>query len=514
MRGRVLLLGALLALLLAPPAADAFRGGGDCSDLPIYPSDRRTGSEEPTSNRLTFATFDARWIASMSPVNATAKGTKPDKAVADQIRQEDRLRYQAFGKILAEIEADVVDVSGTNGCGAVRQMLSAEVQLLPAHASKVRQYLHERPADKGVAMAHHGLMLTLDPSANLTRVDNARLAYPLPSTRCPRDPRDDAPDTTGSTEECEQSKDSCDASDDADGEVCAAGGDPHGSCAHTDGVRTTGPPKDHYITRVPVGRKNVTLVVVHFDELQWTCARREAAASALMSQAYKIQTGDGSDNRTMIDDIAVIARLPHDPLAPGMPHGSDAEAVVEALMSSDVGELVEAGGDAFNASSPRNRTSAVFLSRGLVNWTTSIVTREVRTEHSVEVGHGHPLVVSVTFKTHCAFSGDVDTWEEFFTPRVIFDICFESACFCVWFLGLYRLFMGKDEGPHWMKNFFRWQMDIPTLEEYLAEERRLDALEEKEELEAEAREKAEKAAKAKGSAKRRGKNTSGAGDSS
>jgi hypothetical protein len=52
-------------------------------------------------------------------------------------------------------------------------------------------------------------------------------------------------------------------------------------------------------------------------------------------------------------------------------------------------------------------------------------------------------------------------------------------------------------------------MDIPTLEEYLAEERRLDALEEKEELEAEAREKA-----AKGSAKRRGKNTSGAGDSS
>ena len=214
MRGRVLLLGALLALLLAPPAADAFRGGGDCSDLPIYPSDRRTGSEEPTSNRLTFATFDARWVASMSPVNATAKGTKPDKAVADQIRQEDRLRYQAFGKILAEIEADVVDVSGTNGCGAVRQMLSAEVQLLPAHASKVRQYLHERPADKGVAMAHHGLMLTLDPSANLTRVDNARLAYPLPSTRCPRDPRDDAPDATGSTEECEQSKDSCDASDD------------------------------------------------------------------------------------------------------------------------------------------------------------------------------------------------------------------------------------------------------------------------------------------------------------
>ena len=83
----------------------------------------------------------------------------------------------------------------------------------------------------------------------------------------------------------------------------------------------------------------------------------------------------------------------------------------------------------------------------------------------------------------------------------------------MWFLGLYRLFMGKDEGPHWMKNFFRWQMDIPTLEEYLAEERRLDALEEKEELEAEAREKAAKGS-AKGSTKRRGKNTSGAGDSS
>ena len=65
---------------------------------------------------------------------------------------------------------------------------------------------------------------------------------------------------------------------------------------------------------------------------------------------------------------------------------------------------------------------------------------------------------------------------------------FELACFCVWSLGIYRLFLGKDEGPHWMKNFYRWQMDVPTLEEFLAEEERLNELEDREEAESEARE--------------------------
>ena len=129
---RAVVLAVLSALVLAPSAADAFRGGGDCSDIPRFPSDRR-GDGQGRSNRLTLATFDARWIATMSPVNATAKGEKQDKAVADRLRAEDRERYRAFGKLLAEIKADVVDVSGTNGCGALRQMLSAEVQLLPEH---------------------------------------------------------------------------------------------------------------------------------------------------------------------------------------------------------------------------------------------------------------------------------------------------------------------------------------------------------------------------------------------
>ena len=188
---RAVVLAVLSALVLAPPAADAFRGGGDCSDIPRLPSDRR-GDGKGSSNRLTLATFDARWIATMSPVNATAKGEKQDKAVADRLRAEDRERYRAFGKLLAEIKADVVDVSGTNGCGALRQMLSAEVQLLPEHASKVRQYLHERPEDKGIAMRHTGMLTYVDPSANITRVDDARVAYPIPHTRCPADERDRA----------------------------------------------------------------------------------------------------------------------------------------------------------------------------------------------------------------------------------------------------------------------------------------------------------------------------------
>ena len=138
----------------------------------------------------------------------------------------------------------------------------------------------------------------------------------------------------------------------------------------------------------------------------------------------------------------------------------------------------------------------MFLSKTLVEWTTKVTAREVPTPGSETRKLGHPLVVDITFKAYCAFSGDVDTWREFFTPAVACYALFEAACFCVWALGLYRLFLGKDEGPHWMKNFYRWQMDVPTLEEFLAEEERLNELEEREEAEAEA--KRERRAKGEG----------------
>ena len=217
------------------------------------------------------------------PVNATAKGEKQDKAVADRLRAEDRERYRAFGKLLAEIKADVVDVSGTNGCGALRQMLSAEVQLLPEHASKVRQYLHERPEDKGIAMRHTGMLTYVDPSANITRVDDARVAYPIPHTRCPADERDRADQSS-----CESEYSCADADADADASSCAA--DAARSCAAAR-TRVTGPPRDHYVTRMAVGNKNVTLLVVHFDEDDWSCARREAAATIVANEAARTRRG-------------------------------------------------------------------------------------------------------------------------------------------------------------------------------------------------------------------------------
>jgi len=534
---RAVVLAVLSALVLAPPAADAFRGGGDCSDIPRLPSDRR-GNGQGRSNRLTLATFDARWIATMSPVNATAKGEKQDKAVADRLRAEDRERYRAFGKLLAEIKADVVDVSGTNGCGALRQMLSAEVQLFPEHASKVRQYLHERPEDKGIAMRHTGMLTYVDPSANITRFDDARAAYPLPHTRCPADERDREDRSS-----CESEYSSCAAADaaDADDDASSCAADAARSCDAA-GTRVTGPPKDHYVTRMAVGNKNVTLLVVHFDEPDWSCARREAAATILANEATRTRRGglgfrvaDGTDpddddddaggeasgaasssssfdGRTRVDDLVVIARLPsagagfEDPAAP---HPTDADVVADALaLRGTELELYEPGGfqvddvDVDDAGAEsldrprRNRTSAVFLSKTLVEWTTKVTAREVPTPGSETRKLGHPLVVDITFKAYCAFSGDVDTWREFFTPAVACYALFEAACFCVWALGLYRLFLGKDEGPHWMKNFYRWQMDVPTLEEFLAEEERLNELEEREEAEAEA--KRERRAKGEG----------------
>ena len=526
---RAVVLAVLSALVLAPPAADAFRGGGDCSDIPRFPSDRR-GDGQGRSNRLTLATFDARWIATMSPVNATAKGEKQDKAVADRLRAEDRERYRAFGKLLAEIKADVVDVSGTNGCGALRQMLSAEVQLLPEHASKVRQYLHERPEDKGIAMRHTGMLTYVDPSANITRVDDARVAYPIPHTRCPADERDRAdhhhranrnipapppPPTTTTTRP-------------------RAPRTPRAR-APRPAPRVTGPPKDHYVTRMAVGNKNVTLLVVHFDEDDWSCARREAAATIVANEAARTRRGGlgfGGESpgrprtttKTTTGGEASPGRrrrrstagrgwttswsspgFPRRARAPKIPRrrtrrtrtswrtrwrsGAPSSSCTSRAAFSDCRRADAVGAEALDRPR-RNRTSAVFLSKTLVEWTTSVTAREVPTPGSEKKGLGHPLVVDITFKAYCAFSGDVDTWEEFLTPGVAFFAVFELACFCVWSLGIYRLFLGKDEGPHWMKNFYRWQMDVPTLEEFLAEEERLNELEEREEAEAEARERA------------------------
>ena len=205
-----------------------------------------------------------------------------------------------------------------------------------------------------------------------------------------------------------------------------------------------------------------------------------------------------------MDDLVVIARLPSAGAGSGAaPHPTDADVVADALaLRGTELELYEPGGfgdrrvddvDVEALDRPRrNRTSAVFLSKTLVEWTTSVTAREVPTPGSEKRGMGHPLVVDITFKAYCAFSGDVDTWREVLTPGVVFYMVFEAASFCVWALGIYRLFLGKDEGPHWMKNFYRWQMDVPTLEEFLAEEERLNELEEREEAEAEARERAAK----------------------
>jgi len=230
----------------------------------------------------------------------------------------------------------------------------------------------------------------------------------------------------------------------------------------------------------------------------------EASGAASSSSSF--------DGRTRVDDLVVIARLPsagagfEDPAAP---HPTDADVVADALaLRGTELELYEPGGfqvddvDVDDAGAEsldrprRNRTSAVFLSKTLVEWTTKVTAREVPTPGSETRKLGHPLVVDITFKAYCAFSGDVDTWREFFTPAVACYALFEAACFCVWALGLYRLFLGKDEGPHWMKNFYRWQMDVPTLEEFLAEEERLNELEEREEAEAEA--KRERRAKGEG----------------
>ena len=469
---RAVVLAVLSALVLAPSAADAFRGGGDCSDIPRLPSDRR-GDGQGRSNRLTLATFDARWIATMSPVNATAKGEKQDKAVADRLRAEDRERYRAFGKLLAEIKADVVDVSGTNGCGALRQMLSAEVQLLPEHASKVRQYLHERPEDKGIAMRHTGMLTYVDPSANITRVDDARVAYPIPHTRCPADERDRADQSSS----CESEYSCAAAADDADADASSCAADAARSCRAAR-TRVTGPPRDHYVTRMAVGNKNVTLLVVHFDEDGWSCARREAAATIVANEAARTRRGglgftgraagttadddedddedageasggasssSSFDGRTRVDDLVVIARLPSSGAGsedPAAPHPTDADAVADALaLRGTEIELYEPGGfddrrvDDAGAEAldrpRRNRTSAVFLSKTLVEWTTSVTAREVPTPGSEKRGMGHPLVVDITFKAYCAFSGDVDTWREVLTPGVVFYMVFEAASFCL-----------------------------------------------------------------------------------
>ena len=460
----------------------------------------------------------------MSPVNATAKGEKQDKAVADRLRAEDRERYRAFGKLLAEIKADVVDVSGTNGCGALRQMLSAEVQLLPEHASKVRQYLHERPEDKGIAMRHTGMLTYVDPSANITRVDDARVAYPIPHTRCPADERDRARSIIivriGIFPRRRRRPTPTPTRPRAPRTPRARAPRP----AHASRAR-----QGHYVTRMAVGNKNVTLLVVHFDEDDWSCARREAAATIVANEAARTRRGGlgfGGESPGGVDQdyatgpgVVVVVRRQD---AGGRPRGHrqwspagagpkiprrrtrrtrtpwrtrwrsgapSSSCTSRAAFSSGRRRRRRRRGARGARSAEEEQDPAMFLSKTLVEWTTSVTASHARSDAGEsKEGSRSPIVVDITFKAYCAFSGDVDTWEEFLDAgRRVRSPCLNSrvsACGRSGYTGC----PGKDEGPHWMKNFYRWQMDVPTLEEFLAEEERLNELEEREEAEAEARE--------------------------
>ena len=166
-----------------PPAATAsiFRGS-----RPIAAATAR--AREPPDARHVRARLDRDL-----PRARTAKGEKQDKAMADRLRAEDRERYRAFGKLLAEIKADVVDVSGTNrrrraqGGGALRRGAGSS----PRHASKVRQYAangrRTRPRHRH---ATHG-DADVRGSQRRLRVDDAR-ARSIPHTRCPADDLDRA----------------------------------------------------------------------------------------------------------------------------------------------------------------------------------------------------------------------------------------------------------------------------------------------------------------------------------
>ena len=100
----------------------------------------------------------------------------------------------------------------------------------------------------------------------------------------------------------------------------------------------------------------------------------------------------------------------------------------------------------------------MFLSKTLVEWTTSVTAREVPTPGSEKQGMGHPLVVDITFKAYCAFSGDVDTWRES-SRRASCSMVFEAVSACE--RRVCRLFLG-NEGPL-DEELYRWQMDVPAL---------------------------------------------------
>ena len=221
----VLLLKLLLVASLSAQPADGKRnsgrdtGGGECPHSSSGTGDAGAGGgggrsdRRPDARTLTFATFNTEWtFDGIDDPSQSPRAGDPSNA---------RAHLHAVAKVIAELDADVVNVVEVEGCGTLRQLVAAATAANPTTSGDYRPYLVQG-ADTALGQ-QVGLLTRLDPVQDLWRSD-LRVAYPLPGSMCNYHP------------------------------------------SSSSRSRSTGASK-HYFARIRVGRMNVTVAGVYF---RWT----------------------------------------------------------------------------------------------------------------------------------------------------------------------------------------------------------------------------------------------------
>lgn len=460
----------LLLLLLARPTDGRLRaggggrdtGGGECP----HSSGTVSGDRRGDARSLTFATFNTEWtFDGIDDPSKSPRAGNPANA---------RVHLNAVAKVIAELDADVVNLVEVEGCGTLRQLVAAATAANPVTSSDYRPYLIQ---GLDTALGQQvGLLTRVDPMQDLWRSDR-RVEFPLPGSSCNYVPK--PPKRKSKLDEDPSSPSHASHSSSSSSSSSASSPSPPSSSSSS-ASRSTGTSK-HYFARIRVGRKNVTVAGVHFKAMPIdpaSCSKREAQAAVVAAELRRMRAL--GDEIVVMGDLNDFSDLHSD--ASGSRPVSRVLSMLRDLDGDGEDELEEMMGrvqpeseryTAWWDHAPKDGTDQggkehsqldhVLVSKGLLagggaSGAAAVV--EVRVHHGEAAGavSDHwPMVVKISFPPG-VFTGEETTWTEYWTRRRLWRLCLELVFGVVFFTGVFALARGVKGPPAFVDCFFGFGM--------------------------------------------------------
>lgn len=394
----------LVIVCASPTASGAAGGGGEClrsSGVADRRVDRRS---------LTLATVDADRVTALHPDAPTLHGGEAATGGA---------RLHAVARVVAELNADVVHlVNVEEGCGALRQVVAAAVSVDPRSSSDYRPYLVKglekgTPARDGTLTV--GMLTRVDPFEDLGRAADWHVERP------------------------------------------SLGGPASARCTDDHSP----PAVPHYFARLRVGVRNVTVAFVDgFSPADR--ADRTRGCGGWETRAVSVIAAALARARRLGDEVVVMGDVSGDDVGE-ITTTLDGEAFEDASKgatgrsSGVLARLLDVDGDGVDdlvdvipmggregVEGPR-RSGRVLMSQGLID-----AAAVVEVQQASELG---PTVVRVAFRPG-RFTGEEETWGEYWTARRVRRVCVELVFAVVFFSGVVALAQGEKGPPTFADRFF------------------------------------------------------------